>query len=336
MAGAGDRAPLRRAVWPIALNLGALVLGALLLAACAAAKPGEPALPAGFVELGLPPVDVNAAVYFNSGGPVSFPLSIFGDTSGDDDGIQVSTVEGLINDPEGQVAIRAEFIDEANASRAAGVALRVASGSEDAWADRDGNFIAVGRARDEWSAVLRPAWITGERESIEERHPLIWDSLRLLPEEPPAPPVAAGFVRNVADLLDQILEDSNVSFPGLTDALGLIRVESVGFAGYANDVTDIPTSPTLAALRELDAGLLAVSEAGYPGTVVDFLYDRFVERAELTTEELDGETVQYRAIDGDLHLMVKNYGSSFFFAFSSTKGGVEELIRSVIKSQESR
>ena len=34
--------------------------------------------------------------------------------------------------------------------------------------------------------------------------------------------------------------------------------------------------------------------------------------------------------------MVKNYGSSFFFAFAQTKEGVEGLIKSVIKSQESR
>ncbi len=310
---------------------------ALLLGACDAAKPGEPALPEGFVDLGVPPVDLNGMAYFNSGEPVPVPLSLFGDASGSADDPSVLTVEAVVNDPnDGQIAIRAVFVDEANAQSAADVALKFASGSDDAWVDAERSVVIIGRTQDDWSDALRLAWTDDERESIEERYPLIWNSLRLLPEEPPAPPVAAGFMRNVADLLDQLLEKSDVSLNGITDALALIRVEAVGFAGYANDVSDIPTSPNLAALRELDAGLLAVSEAGYPGTVVDFLYDRFIEQAGLTTEEIDGESVQYRAIEDDLHLMVKNYGSSFFFAFSQTKEGAEELVRSVIASQESR
>jgi len=307
-----------------------------LLAACGPAKPGEPALPNGFVELGLPPVAVNAFAYFNPGHPVAFPLSILGEASPSEDDSQVLTVEALVNDPKGQMAVRAEFIDEANAARAAEVAVRFAGGSDDHWVDVNGSFVAIGSTRNEWSAVLRPAWITGGRETIEERFPLIWNSLRLLPEEPPAPPVAVGFMQNIADLADQLLEDNEVQLSGISDALALIRVETASFAVYGNNVSGIPQSPTLSALRELDVGLLAVSEAGYPGTVVDFLYERFLERAELNTEEVTGETVQYRAIDADLHIMVKNYGSSFFFAFSQTRTGVEDLIKSVIKSQESR
>ncbi|MCH8199771.1 MAG: hypothetical protein IIA54_06875, partial [Chloroflexi bacterium] len=56
----------------------------------------------------------------------------------------------------------------------------------------------------------------------------------------------------------------------------------------------------------------------------------------LEETDVGGTTALYRVVDGDLHLMVKAYGSSIFLAAAPTRAEVEALVLAVVRSQEAR
>ena len=332
----GAGAVRRLAAARMALAGLVLALGVLALAGCATgAKAGEPVLPAGFAAFDMPDVDANAYVYVNAGEPTQVPLGAFG-ANGLVAGPGVLSIEVVVNDPDRDFAARAEFVDEATAQRVAEAARSAASADAARWVQADGTVVAVGRSEGPWGDGIREAWAVGSRVTIEERYPDVWEAIRLLPEDAPGRPVAVGFARNAPDLLDATLEATDLSLPGLASALSLIRANVIAFGVYAADPSNLPERLDRDALRGSGIGVLGVAQAGYPGFVVSFLFDRFAERANLEETDLGGTTALYRVVDGDLHLMVKAYGSSIFLAAAPTKAEVEALVLAVVRSQESR
>ena len=314
----------------------ALALGVVALAGCATgAKAGEPSLPAGFAAHDMPDVDANAYVYVNAGVPTQVPLGAFGATDLVA-GAGVLSIEAVVDDPDREFAARAEFVDEATAQRVAEAARSVASSDAARWVQADGPFVAVGRSDAAGGNLVRGAWDAGSRVTIEERYPDVWEAIRLLPEDAPGRPVAVGFARNAPDLLDATLEATDLSLPGLASALALIRADVIAFGVYAADPSHLPEQLDRDALRGSGIGVLGVAQAGYPAFVVGFLFDRFAEQANLEETDVGGITALYRVVDGDLHLMVKAYGSSIFLAAAPTRAEVEALVLAVVRSQESR
>jgi len=307
-----------------------------LLAACNGdAIRGDPALPPGFVESGIPSVRINAYGYADAGAPVSVPVSAFGDPDGGSDGIAALRVVSLVNDPTSDYATLTEFADEVDALRAGDIAAGDIAGKPDHWVQVIGSSVALGRSAGDWGDAVIDAWTSGGGAAIEKQDPDVWEALRLFPEEPPAPPVAAGFVRNVADLMDDLLDSTGVGLPGLADGLSLVRVDSVAYVVYADGVGMLPSAPSRQALRELDAGVLAAAQSGYPGFIVDLMFSNFVERSGLAEVDVDGVLAHHRTVH-DLHLMLNHYGPTIFIALSPSRGGAEELLRSVIASQAAR
>ncbi|MCI0816546.1 MAG: hypothetical protein J4N29_05825 [Chloroflexi bacterium] len=314
----------------------ALALGVVALAGCAVgAKAGEPGLPAGFAAHDMPGVDANAYVYVNAGEPARVPLGAFGATDLVA-GAGVVSIEVVVDDPDRDFAARAELVDEATARIVAEAALSVASADAARWVQADGPIVAFGHSEGPWGDTIREAWAVGSRVTIEERYPDVWEAIRLLPEDAPGRSVAVGFARNAPDLLDATLEAIGFSLPGLASALALIRADVIVFGVYAADPSRLPERLDREALRGSGIGVLGVAQAGYPGFVVGFLFDQFAERANLEETEVGGTTALYRVVDGDVHLMVKAYGSSIFLAAAPTRAEVEALVLAVVRSQESR
>ena len=314
----------------------ALALGVVALAGCAVgAKAGEPGLPAGFAAHDMPGVDANAYVYVNAGEPARVPLGAFGATDLVA-GAGVVSIEVVVDDPDRDFAARAELVDEATARLVAEAALSVASADAARWVQADGPIVAFGHSEGPWGDTIREAWAAGSRVTIEERYPDVWEAIRLLPEDAPGRSVAVGFARNAPDLLDATLEAIDFRLPGLASALALIRADVIAFGVYAADPSNLPERLDRDALRGSGIGVLGVAQAGYPGFVVSFLFDRFAERANLEETDLGGTTALYRVVDGDLHLMVKAYGSSIFLAAAPTRAEAEALVLAVVRSQESR
>ena len=336
-AGAGRAGPAAKAgLAALVPGLGILALGILALAGCAAgAKAGDPALPAGFADLGMPDVDANALVYVNAGEPTRVPLGVF-DATGLVAGAGVLSIETIVNDPDREYAARAEFVDEATAQRVAEAARSAARGDATRWVQTDGPFVTVGRSDTAWGEGVREAWAAGSRVTIEERYPGVWEAILRLPEDAPGRPVVVGFARNAADLLDATLAATDVSLPGLASALSLIRADVIAFGAYAADPSDLPEQLTRDALRGSGVGVIGVAQAGYPGFIVSFLFDQFAERANLEETEFGGTTALYRIVEGDLHLMVKAYGASIYLAAAPTRAEAEQLVLAVVRSQEAR
>ena len=143
-----------------------------------------------------------------------------------------------------------------------------------------------------------------------------------------------GVAMAAAEMPALILMD--LSLPGLASALALIRADVIAFGVYAADPSHLPEQLDRDALRGSGIGVLGVAQAGYPAFVVGFLFDRFAEQANLEETDVGGITALYRVVDGDLHLMVKAYGSSIFLAAAPTRAEVEALVLAVVRSQESR
>ena len=314
-----------------------LVIGAMaaLLGCSVTAKTGDPALPPGFEERGIPDVDVNGLVYVSTGHTLLVSLGAFGDVD-DAKGAAAVSIESVVREPEREYAGRIEFADEATAQAVAELALEAAGDAAARWVQVERRFVSIGRSDVAWGDDIRAAWAGDKRVPLADRYPEVWDTLRLLPEAPPSPPVAVGFGRNVAAVLDSTLDATGVSLPGLSSAFALVRADVAVFAAYAEGLPELPEQITRELLRDSNVGIIAVAEAGYPGFVVSFLFDLFVERAGLAEVDVGDTTAHYRAIDDDLHLMVKAYGSSIFLTLASSKPGAEDLVRAVVSSQESR
>lgn len=307
------------------------MIAVLALAACSTATRGDAALPEGFTERGMVDTDASVFMLLAPEAPFAVPAGLFGQDGPDT--LSVISVEAIANTPPKEFAARFEFASESAAKAAHELAV---THSQPAWADVEGRFLAISASDGPWASALRDAWAAGARAKIEERYPDEWEALRLLPETPPAPPIAAGFARNLGDLLDTVLEAGEIEVPGLANALSLIRVEQIAYAAYAPELTVIPDSVTPATLRGSGVGVIAVAESSYPGLVINFLASRFKGRAGLEDATVSDRTVLYRSLEDEAHLMAINYGPTFFFAVAPTRAGVEELIASVIESQSSR
>ncbi len=317
--GAGVRRCLCRGALAVAF-LGALALAALFVLSQCSGSAGESdrALPPGFEELGAPNVETNVYIYSAVDGSRALPLSAIGAAaSGEED---VVSIEALVLDPDADYTARFRMADEDAAAR-----LAAASGSRTS----DGAYAYFSRGESAWSGAVREAWEEDDRLPLAEWDVAVWDALQLLPGRPPAPPFAAGFTRNSGVVAERLLSVAKVEAPGLGAGLALLRIDPVAFAAYGRlsplpaDLGDTLLQPGVSAL--------AVGRSSYPGALVAPVFDGFAGASGMEKIELEGESLRYTVLEGGMHLMVKAYGPTFYFAVSPTREGAEGVMRSVIE-----
>ena len=323
--GAGVRRCLCRGALAVAV-LGALAVAVLFVLSQCSGSAGESdrALPPGFEESGAPNVETNVYIYSFFDGSRALPLSAIGPAaSGEED---VVSIEALVLDPDADYTARFRMADEDAAAR-----LAAASAGEDRWTS-DGAYAYFSRGESAWSGTVREAWEEDDRLPFAEWDVAVWDALQLLPERPPAPPFAAGFTRNSVVVAERLLSVAKVEAPGLGAGLALLRIDPVAFAAYGKlsplpaDLSDTLLQPGISAL--------AVGRSSYPGALVAPVFDGFAGASGMKKIELEGESLRYTVLEGGMHLMVKAYGPTFYFAVSPTREGAEGVIRSVIEGRE--
>ncbi len=322
--GAGVRRCLCRGTLAVAV-LGALAVAALFVLSQCSGSAGESdrALPPGFEELGAPNVETNVYIYSSFDGSRALPLSAVGAAaSGEED---VISIEALVLDPDADYTARFRMADGDGAARLATASV---SGGEGRWTS-DGAYAYFSREESAWSGTVREAWEEDDRLPLAEWDVAVWDALQLLPERPPAPPFAAGFTRNSGGVAERLLSVAKVEAPGLGAGLALLRIDPVAFAAYGKlsplpaDLGDTLLQPGVSAL--------AVGRSSYPGALVAPVFDGFAGASGMEKIELEGESLRYTVLEGGMHLMVKAYGPTFYFAVSPTREGAEGVIRSVIE-----
>jgi hypothetical protein len=155
-----------------------------------------------------------------------------------------------------------------------------------------------------------------------------WTDLQLAPTDPPASPIAAGFVRNAGDLLDTLIASSGVSVPNLSDAMALVRIREITFVAYSDDITSFPTHAGSTVLRDLDTSLLAIATSAYPAAVVGQVFEGFAGALGLTPIDIDGRTAHARAFTPAIDLAVLRQGPTLYFSITPTRTQTEALIAS--------
>lgn len=309
------------------------LFGILLFAAVAfallnwsdAAVPGK-SLPPPFDEWGAPDVPMNAAIYIAPRHPAAVTIR---DTAGREATGHVVSFEGVAIDPVREYAARVQFVDAAEASVAA-LALEA-----DTWARAHGSTLWFGKPDNAWADTVRAAWREEARVPWAEREHVPWRGWLLLPDAPPSPLLALGFIRNREDLLDRTLGELGVEAGGLGSALRLARMNVASFGLYG-EFGEAPTEINADVLRGTGAGIIVVAESSYPAFLVGALWGRVASAARLEAITLDGEEAHYRSLEDEWHMTAKRYGRTMYFAVAPSRGEAEELVLAVVESQRSR
>ncbi|MEX2598267.1 MAG: hypothetical protein WD533_01270, partial [Dehalococcoidia bacterium] len=137
-----NRTRTRRTL-PLA-TLALLSLTALAFTGCdVEAKLGDPALPANFEDKGVPSASLQTYVYFDAGSPVGMPSSLLGIETGEMEGTEIHSVEGIINNPSTEIAGRVEFSTAADAEALAERAVNHVGDAR--WVESNGTYVMVGQ-----------------------------------------------------------------------------------------------------------------------------------------------------------------------------------------------
>ena len=328
-------APLRRSSSLLAAAIAVACLSAMALSGCTpSGNFGDPALPTGFLNATIPDVELNAYIYVNAGRELALPIQAFGDAPGvADQQLGVRSIELVVNGAGKEFGVAVTFERSEDAESAAATVRQQAGAESSEGVDISSAMLTLARGQGDWPSQLSEAWAVGDRVQLEVKYPNMYVTMRLLPAQAPATPVAAGFVRNVSVLLEELLAQAGLSVSGVGAAFQLVRAESLAFVVYADDLDALPAEATVEAVKGASLGIIAVTRTTYPGVLVNMLLGTFAGRIGMELTKVGDESVRYRDIEGHAHLMAKNFGPSLFFALASTREDVETLMEAVIANQ---
>ena len=339
------------------LALTGLLLGTFALTGCAEGIPQrDPELPPGFADYLLPDVDINGYIYIQQAEPFVIPISHFADEEllgelgevpqglgelAQALGVELGIPEqleldllSLIVGPEVENAFGAlfEFAQDSHAAFAVS-ALEQEALEERPWYLQRGTELFVSPDKGGWIADFQDAVTSGQRVRLEDKYEDAWRAIRMLPEDAPGEPIAAGFVRVDRVLLEALAERAEVDIGILTPALGVIRIRTASFAVYSDGPVQLPEEATEAYFRSAGLSAVYIARSGYPSFLLSFFFDNFADRVGMEKVTLsNGETalhVQMEGLEG-LHLVVKNLGSTIVFTLAADQQRAEELMASTI------
>ena len=311
-----------------------LLLAALLLGSCQQPlAPGNPALPIGFRESQLPDVEANGYVYVRQKQPFMLSSKKFqpdprkplppGLPPHTNIG-QITMIMGPSMNTFGGVV---EFSSEGEAALASQLLQQQASRQ---WVTLSGEELFLVRGENVWSRSLKEALTQERRLSLSQKFPEVWETISLLPENPPGEPVAAGFVRVDAPLLESLAGSAGVGLRSLTPSLGFMRLDHIAFAVYADHTLQIPEKVDSTFISEQELGAVLIAHSGYPGFIVSIAMSILGSRGGLLETITLGDTeVRYMPLS-DLHLLIKNKGSFIFAAISADRATAEALMKSAL------
>jgi hypothetical protein len=185
-----------------------------------------------------------------------------------------------------------------------------------------------------WGDRVRAAWARQPSESFATRYPDEWGNLQSMPQAPPSPPIAAGFVRNFGPLLEHLIGKADIAVPNLTDGLSLVRVDSVAFVAYADDFDQLPESIGPGSLRDLAVSIIAVADSTYPALVVGRVFDGFVSALGLSPIPVADATAYKREVSDGVHVVVLRDGTTLFFSIAPTAKEAIALTEAIVTSRD--
>ncbi len=311
----------------ITLLLAALFTMLFLAARSPTLLETDPMLPPGFEEARLPDGDFNAYLYVSHGAPVAVPPEAFGESAGASaqPDLELSSLGAWVGPSLDSFGARAEFQGQVQA-QAAETAL---GDAVERW--REDSTLRLVRGEGAWADDVEAAMRAGDGVTFKNKYEDVWRLLRLLPEEPPLEPAAAGFIAADSDLLDSLTSRAGLELGGLGQAMGTINVESIAYVAYADDDLRLPEQVDSEFVRDSGAAAVFVARSSYPGFILGFFLNVFADRVDLESDtRIAGEDVLSRGMDG-VHLLVKPLGSVIFIVVASEERNSERLMESVLR-----
>lgn len=320
----------------------AVSLFALLGVACSSTlSDGKATLPVGIESARLPTNELAGFVYFSADTPIGVATERFVTAR--------VTAVGSVVLPEGIESLRLSraTIAMSTSTGEYGGTLEFASQDEaqfvwqhyqstddaDLWVQLDSARVHVVRGQSPWASAVREQIETGRLVSIKEQDPETWTLITNLPESAERPPLAVGVLTLDGDLIQDLASAEGIRLFGLDTVFGFLNVDSLVFGAYADAISTVPEIIDNEFLTEVDAGILFVSNSGYPGFVVSLLLSTVGGRVGLETIDLGYSTARYRTIE-DRHLVVKNRGSLVFAALAGSRTEAERLMLKIVEQSD--
>jgi len=324
---------LKRIVVPrkVGSLLPILLVAMLLLpfiSACDQVEPGDPVLPGGFQEAGIPDASVKGYVYLKPEDPFSVSVERFLDGEGAqplEAGVALWTV--WVGPRPKDFGMGFQFVDSSGLNI---VVRRIEQESEHKDYLRKGEWLYLFEGDVEWIEAVKASLESGTLVRLEEAYPDEWELIRLLPESPPSDVVGAGFGKLDDEFLAGLSEQVGGIGSDIESLADAVNVKSAAFGLYAEDVPSALPELGEDFLEEMGVSGLIVTKTGYPGFILNFVFSRAASGAGLEKMEINGGDAYYKALQESLHVLVKNIGSTFFVAGASEMDSARALMESVL------
>jgi len=315
----------------------ATLFAILMLAGIACATDvdeGKATLPEGIETAMLPDADLGGYVYFNTNSSIDVAAERFL-TSDLADVLPIGVPKSLrlsratiavASSPE-EFGGTLEFASDSDAETAWD--LYQATGTQDEfWGLLDQNKVHVVRGETAWSTTVKTQLEFGPLVPFDEYDPIAWNLITNLPKSD-ARPLAVGVMTLEDELIQELASQGGIRLFGLNTVFGLIRVDNVAFAAYADANLTVPASIDDEFFLESGVGVVFVSKSGYPGFLVSFLLRSVSNRIGLETIEIGDTNARYRELD-NLHVVLKNKGNLLYVAVAGSQPDAERMILGVL------
>ncbi|MBI4310445.1 MAG: hypothetical protein HY681_01580 [Chloroflexi bacterium] len=321
------------------LLVACAAVAALTLAGCSTTPAqGNPSLPPGFQEAKAPDAGFSGYLYASQGSPVSLPTKWFVDLSGATSTLpfaaagdsfevaQLSVGAGPdIDSFGGNIVFESET--------EAGIATSALSTQHQVMVWQDGKDVGLVHGTGDWAAAAKGILQADGQATFAEAYPEAWDMLRMLPQAPPDPPVAAGFAKIEGGILEQASSRIQVGMEGVTQALGLLQVSQVSFIVYSAGNLSVKDTIGPEYLKERGISAAAAMHSGYPDVLLGTFLDAFASQAGLEKgNQIAGQDVLTRDV-GAAYIIVKPVGNTVFLTVSPDRTKAEALMTAILEQQ---
>ena len=307
----------------------------LLIVGCTDLEPGNPVLPDGFQESQVPDASVKAYVYLKSPEPISVPVERFVEDPQLRQQLPSEVTIGLwlvwVGPKPNSFGMGLLFQDS-SALDAVVTKLEQVNSSWDYMSQ--GDWLYAFKGDTEWVQAIKSAIRDGRYVEIADAYPDEWALVQLLPETPPGQMVAAGFARLDEEFVTGITETSQGTGSDVKSLIDAVNVKSAAFGLYAEQVPTSLSTFSEDFLKNMGLSGLVVSKTSYPGFIISFMFGRAASGAGLEKTEIEGGDAQYKALQEDLHVFIKNFGSTFFVAGAADKASAQTLMESVVAEHD--
>ena len=332
--------PKAGGLWQQPLAAVALILGLLTvgLACEEGVVPGNPLLPVGFADTQVPQVPLSAYLYINQGEAITFTTAHFLDEETLDKGQLLSLPETV-----GLDALRmwagpsmgsfGALFDYASAQEAQVISQFLQlqqEGLQGVWHRQEADQFSLVNGSDAWATSLRDALEQGRGVALEEEYPEVWETVRMLPENPPSQPVAAGFIRLDEELIESFASKAGIEAPGMAPAAGFMRIKAIAFAVYTDAPLVVGDEVNQSYFTEAQVSGVFVARSSYPGFLISLALSILSSRTALEEVSLNEDTSAFYLPLDQLHLMVSHQGSVVFGSLAPSRERAQELLASAL------